>query len=171
VTLPSNLQLRSLTPEDQSWLEPFIVEHWGAREVVVHNTVYQPATLPGFAEEIEGKVFGVVTYQVRGSECELVTLNCGERRRGIGTALLEKVEETARQLGCRKCWLVTTNDNLDGLRFYQRRGYRLSAIHYGAVTAARSVKPAIPMVGDYGITLQDEVALEKQIKPQPAMIR
>jgi len=57
VTLPSNLQLRSLTPEDQSWLEPFIVEHWGAREVVVHNTVYLPATLPGFAAEIEGQSF------------------------------------------------------------------------------------------------------------------
>lgn len=159
------IHIRPLTSADQPWLESFIVEHWGAKEVVVHNTIYLPALLPGFAAEDNGAIAGVVTYQVRGADCELVTLNCVNRRRGVGTLLLQNVETTVRSLGCRKCWLVTTNDNLDGLRFYQRRGYRLAAIHYGAVTAARTVKPAIPVVGEYGIKLQDEVVLEKQLQP------
>jgi N-acetylglutamate synthase-like GNAT family acetyltransferase len=159
------VQIRPLTPADQRWLESFIIDHWGAKEVVVHKTIYLPALLPGFAAESDGEIAGVVTYQMRGEDCELVTLNCIDRCHGIGTLLLQSVEEIARQSGCRKCWLVTTNDNLDGLRFYQRRGYRLAAIHYGAVTAARAVKPAIPVVGEYGITLQDEVVLEKQLKP------
>lgn len=159
------IKVRPLTPADQPWLEPFMIEHWGAKEVVVHNTIYLPALLPGFSAEFGGVPAGVITYQMRGDACELVTLNCVDRCRGIGTLLLQSVEDAARKNGCCKCWLVTTNDNLDGLRFYQRRGYRLAAIHYGAVTAARAVKPAIPVVGEYGITLQDEVVLEKQLKP------
>ena len=164
---PDAVQIRPLSAEDHPWLEPFIIAHWGAKEVVVHNAIYLPAMLPGFAAELDGAIAGVITYQVRGTDCELVTLNCVDRCHGVGTLLLQSVEDAVRRFGCRKCWLVTTNDNLDGLRFYQRRGYRLSAIHYGAVTAARAVKPTIPVVGEYGITLQDEIVLEKQLKPLP----
>ncbi len=131
--------------------------------MVVHKTVYQPVDLPGFVCENEGKILGVVTCLINDSECEIVTLNCSPRHMGLGSALLKRVETTAREHGCLRCWLVTTNDNLDGLRFYQRRGYRLSAIYFGAVTAARLVKPAIPLVGDYGIPLRDEILLEKSL--------
>ena len=165
----SPITIRPAGPADKDWIESFIIDHWGAKEVVVHNTIYLPASLPGFVAEADGAVAGLVTYQIRQELCEVVTLNCTHRCKGVGTELLKKVEETVFLKGCRKCWLVTTNDNLDGLRFYQRRGYRLSAVHYGAVTAARAVKPAIPLVGDYGITLQDEVVLEKQLKPAAEM--
>jgi len=162
----SPFKIRPLNPSDHAWLEKFIIEKWGAKEVVVHNTIYLPAILPGFVAEVENQPVGVITYQIRNTDCELVTLNCTPRLSGIGTALMHTVEETAIEAGCKRCWMVTTNDNLDALRFYQRRGYRLSAIHYGAVTAARNVKPVIPIVGEYGIELQDEVVLEKKLKPR-----
>ena len=162
----SAFKIRPLNPSDKAWLETFIIEYWGAKEVVVHNTIYLPAILPGFVAEVENVPVGVITYQIRSTDCELVTLNCIPKFSGIGTALMHTVEETAIEAGCKRCWMVTTNDNLDALRFYQRRGYRLSAIHYGAVTAARNVKPVIPVVGDYGIELQDEVVLEKKLKPR-----
>lgn len=162
----SPIKVRPIESSDKKWLEPFIIEHWGAKEVVVHNTIYLPATLPGFVAEVHDQPVGAITYQIHGNDCELVTLNCVPRLKGIGTVLMRTVEETARAAGCKRCWMVTTNDKLDAMRFYQRRGYRLSAIHYGAVTAARSVKPAIPVVGEYGIELQDEVVLEKQLKPK-----
>jgi len=163
MTIDSPFKVRPLNDSDREWLEAFIIEHWGAKEVVVHGTIYLPATMPGFVAELGDLPMGVVTYQIRQNDCELVTLNCVVKRQGIGTALIQIAEETAQKAGCRRISLVTTNDNLDGLRFYQRRGYRLSAIHYGAVTAARNVKPVIPVVGDYGIMLQDEVVLEKQL--------
>ena len=58
-------------------------------------------------------------------------------------------------------WLITTNDNLDALRFYQRRGFRITAIHAGAVDDSRArLKPEIPEAGDHGIPLRDELELE-----------
>src|SRR5918912_524252 len=75
---------------------------------------------------------------------------------GIGSALVQAVADIAQAAGCRRCWVVTTNDNVDALRFYQRRGFRLTAIRCGAVDEARRLlKPAIPRVGEHGIPLRD----------------
>ncbi len=82
------------------------------------------------------------------------------RRRGVGSALLSAVTALAGAERCRRLWLGTTNDNLDALRFYQRRGMRLAAVHRGAVDRARELKPSIPREGLYGIPVHDELELE-----------
>jgi hypothetical protein len=61
--------------------------------------------------------------------------------------------------GCRKIWTITTNDNLDAMRFYQRRGFRIAAVRPGAVAAARRLKPTIPELGEHGIPIRDEIEL------------
>jgi hypothetical protein len=61
-------------------------------------------------------------------------------------------------------WLVTTNDNLEALRFYQRRGFVLSALRAGAVDEARrELKPMIGRVGNFGIPIRDEIELEARM--------
>jgi hypothetical protein len=60
---------------------------------------------------------------------------------------------------------VTTNDNLGALRFYQRRGLRLVALHVGAVAESRRLKPSIPEVGHDGIPIRDELELELELRP------
>jgi ribosomal protein S18 acetylase RimI-like enzyme len=77
--------------------------------------------------------------------------------------LLEAAAATARERGCRRLVLMTTNDNLGALRFYQRRGFRLVARRPGAVDAARARKPAIPPIGDFGIPLRDELELQRAL--------
>ena len=58
---------------------------------------------------------------------------------------------------------ITTNDHVDALRFYQRRGFQLAAVHRGAVEDSRGkLKPEIPVVGAYGIPLRDEIELDKR---------
>jgi len=60
--------------------------------------------------------------------------------------------------GCERIWLVTTNDNLEALRFYQRRGFVLSALRPRAVDEARrKLKPQISTVGEFRIPLRDEI--------------
>ena len=77
----------------------------------------------------------------------------------MGTALIEAVECKARRL-----WVLTTNDNVDALRFYRRRGFRLRELHPGAVDESRRrLKPEIPETGEYGIPLHDEIVLEKEV--------
>ena len=92
-------------------------------------------------------------------ECELAFIGSLEPHRGIGTALLNALRGEVAD--CARIWLVTTNDNLEALRFYQRRGFHLIAIHPDAVTETRkSLKPEIPLVGSFGIPMRDEIQLE-----------
>ena len=119
------------------------------------------AKLPGFcAVSPREERVGLATYEVVGDDCQLVTLHAFVPFAGIGTRLVEAVRKAALDSGCRRLWLVTTNDNLDALRFYQRRGFSLVAVHRGLRDVARRLKPEIPVVGAYGIPIRDEVELE-----------
>src|SRR6185436_2824568 len=108
-----------------------------------------------------GGIAGVLTYDIVGAECEILTLHAAAQWGGAGTALIDAVRTVAARAGCRTLWVLTTNDNVDGLRFYQRRGFRLSALRPGAVDdSRRSLKPEIPEAGAHGIPLRDELELE-----------
>ena len=143
-----------------SWL---VAELWGSELVAVHGSVLRPAELPGFIAERSRRVVGLLTYQVQGDVLEIVTLNAIERRVGIGTMLIEAATGAARHFGCREVRLTTTNDNVDALRFYQRRGFRLVELRPGAVARARAAKPEIPGTGEHGIPLRDELDLIRSI--------
>ncbi len=143
-----------------AWL---MVEFWGSDLLVVHQSVYRPAELPGLIALRAGRVVGLLTYEVSDGMLEVVTLNAVERRTGVGTILMEAVVADARRLRCHEIRLTTTNDNLDAIRFYQRRGFRLVALRPGAVDRARLEKPEIPRVGDYNIPLRDEIDLTRRV--------
>ena len=133
---------------------------WVARRGVIERSLDHPALL---ADE-DGRLVGVLTYVVRGSECEVLTLHVADGRSGVGSALIAEVKEIAERVSCTRLWVITTNDNLDALRFYQRRGFSLAALHRGAVDESRArLKPGIPEVGDYGIPIRDELELEQEL--------
>jgi N-acetylglutamate synthase-like GNAT family acetyltransferase len=124
----------------------------------------RPLEHPALIAERDGKLAGVLTYVIDGDECEILTLHTAEQWRGAGTALLESVERVASEHGCRRLWLLTTNDNVDALSFYQRRGFRLAELNPGAIDTARArLKPELPEVGNYGIPIRDELVLDKEI--------
>jgi ribosomal protein S18 acetylase RimI-like enzyme len=109
----------------------------------------------------DGELVGVATYVVDEGSCELLTLHASRQYAGIGSTLVQAVVAAARAAGCARLWVVTTNDNVDALRFYQRRGFRLSQLRPGAVDECRrTLKPEIPTVGDHDIPLHDELELE-----------
>jgi GNAT superfamily N-acetyltransferase len=125
----------------------------------------RPLDHPALLAEHEGRLAGVLTYVLSGDSCEILTLHATERWRGAGTALVREVERLAREHGCRRLWALTTNDNVDALRFYQRRGFRLAALHRGAVDESRArLKAQIPAVGANGIPQRDELVLELDLR-------
>jgi ribosomal protein S18 acetylase RimI-like enzyme len=154
--------VRPLDSNDRSWVTRFITEHWGAEFVVAHGEVYYPDKLLGFVAVQDKEKIGLVTYVIVGNSCEIVTLDSLRPSSGIGTALIETVKSKARQAGCNRLWLITTNDNLNGLRFYQKRGFVLVAIHRDAMEATRRLKP-VPLIGADGIPLRDEIELEMML--------
>src|SRR5260370_4925903 len=119
--------------------------------------------MPGLIAGLSRRVVRLLTYQPLGDVVEIVTLNAIEGRVGIGTRLIEAAAGAAGRYGCREVRLTTTNDNVDALRFYQRRGFRLAELRPGAVDRSRQEKPQIPRVGDYGIPLHDEIDLTLRV--------
>jgi GNAT superfamily N-acetyltransferase len=116
----------------------------------------------------DGSVAGVLTYDIAGDACEILTLHVEAQWGGTGTALIDAVTGIAVAAGCRRLWVLTTNDNVDALRFYQRRGLRLSALRPGAVNESRrTLKPQIPPTGNYGIPLSDEIELSMDLPAAP----
>jgi GNAT superfamily N-acetyltransferase len=154
-------RIRAIQPADEQWIVHFTEEHWGASFVVAHGVVYHPGELPGFvALDADGRPTGLVTYRIADKACEVVTLNSVQENHGVGTALLDAVRDVAAQARCSRIWLVTTNDNLRALGFYQKRGYRLVAVHRDALQRSRELKPSIPLVSPDGIPLRDEIEFE-----------
>jgi ribosomal protein S18 acetylase RimI-like enzyme len=137
---------------------------WGADIVVGHGTVFRPAELPGFLAEDGAEVVGVLTYARPSPDTlEVVTIDALRRHEGIGSALLDAAVTVATELGARQVVLTTTNDNVDAIRFYQRRGFRLTALRPGVLTESRLLKPRIPLIGAYGIPLTDELDLARPL--------
>jgi GNAT superfamily N-acetyltransferase len=150
-------------PEDQAWIDRLLADRWGPQGLVVaHGELIDPRALPAF---IAGKREGLATFRIAAdrSFAELVTLDALAPGRGVGTALVEALCAYLRGEGVRLLRLTTTNDNLDALRFYQRRGFRIVAVRPGDADAARRLKPSIPTIGAYGIPLRDEIELERSI--------
>lgn len=156
----AELSIRAVQAGDRERVWGFIRERWGAEIVVGHGQVYYPHTLPGFIAVSGGEWAGLLTYHIDGTDCEIVTLDAVDARRGVGTLLIDAVRAEAIRRGCRRLWVMTTNDNLEAMRFYQRRGFRLAAARPGAIEVSRRLKPSIPEVGLHGIPIRDELDFE-----------
>jgi N-acetylglutamate synthase-like GNAT family acetyltransferase len=156
----SPIVIREIQASDRVWIAQFASEHWGAPIVISRGARYELPQLPGFIADDQGECVGVVTYHREEQACEVVSINSLRPGQGIGIFLLQSVKSMALQMGCTRLWLITTNDNLNALRFYQKQGFVLVAVHRNALEQSRKIKPQIPLVGEHGIPLRDEIELE-----------
>jgi ribosomal protein S18 acetylase RimI-like enzyme len=169
------VSIRKITREDKSWVYNFLINQAGAAHMVSRSVLYQCDELPGFIaayapEEVKDKSqlaaedVGLLTYHVHGRQFQVVTLHTAVQRQGIGSALLKRGLQEARQQQCHRLWLITTNDNEPAIQFYQRFGCQLTAVHKGAITKSRKIKPEIPLTGLNGIPIEDEIEFEIQLR-------
>lgn len=157
---PETVSVRPVEDSDREWLRETLTQFGHVRILSRGRLTEDAAKLPGFLAERGGSRVGYALVRIERQELEVVALQALSRREGIGTALLAAVADEARQAGCRRAWLITTNDNLDAVRFYQRRGWDLTALHRDAITAGRHLKPELPEVGDYGLPIRHELEFE-----------
>jgi ribosomal protein S18 acetylase RimI-like enzyme len=155
--------IREYRENDRVWAERFMHDQFGGPLQARRGELIDVLALPGFVAEHGGRPVGLLTYRLEGDDCELAFIAARERHVGVGSALLDALLEAVT--ACGRIWLVTTNDNLEALRFYQRRGFRLSALRSGAIDKARQeLKPQISTVGEFGIPLRDELELERRLR-------
>src|SRR5688500_15046213 len=156
-------EIRAATAGDREAIVALLRDRWGGETMVVHDAVYGPADLPAFVAVDGPDLVGLVTYEPGIESWHVLSLDSLVSGRGVGSALLDRVESAARAAGSPHITLVTTNDNVDALRFYQRRGYRIASIDPGALDRARRTKPSIPLIGFHGIPVRDELTLVKSL--------
>ena len=163
--------VRAIQPVDLQFIREELRTHWGDAGIWSIGRRYQADQLPGFVAVDDANTggkgispvhLGLVTYCIHdgGYQGEIVTLSSRREDTGVGIALLNAAVEAIRAAGCARALLTTTNDNLRALGFYQKRGWRLAALHKGFVDEARKRHPVIPEVGLNGIRVRDEIELE-----------
>ena len=159
----NTLRIKPVVNTDRPALGRVLADRWGAATVVAHGTVFRPAELPGLVAVRDGRLAGLLTYDIDGDTLEIVTIDAVTPNGGVGSALLTAVADEGRRRQVERLVLTTTNDNLDALRFYQRREFRLVAVRPGAVDEARRLKPQIPEIGHYDIPIRDELDLVREL--------
>jgi GNAT superfamily N-acetyltransferase len=157
------MEIRPVEEVDRPWVRRVVSEAFASPRIVSRGVLHVADDLPGFVGEGAGERVGLLLYDMRAGECEVVVLLSLQERKNVATTLLAEVERAARGAGCPRLWLVTTNDNLPAIAFYSRRGWRQVAIHRGAVAEARRLKPEIPEFGVNGIRKDDEIEFELTI--------
>ena len=155
--------IRRLTPDDLPELRQFWIEHWGGEEMIARGNVYRVEQLDGFVAENGSEWVGLLTFFVKNGECEVTSFDSLREGQGVGTKLMDAVVEEARKQNCKRVFLITTNDNMHALRFYQMRGFELVALYRDAVKESRRLKPSIPLTGFDDIPIRDEIELEKNL--------
>ena len=156
------MKILSITEEYRSTVNDILKREWNCPPSISKGKATDTTILPGFVAVAtdNDEVTGVVTYNIIDSECEIVTLNSLIENKGIGTALINEVLTAAKSAGCKRLWLITTNDDINAIRFYQKKGFDLAAAHINAMDISRKLKPSIPLIGMDNIPLKHELEFE-----------
>lgn len=156
----NNAEIKLLDDQYRDWVTKLLDSEWGSTEMVSRGVLHQVDKLPGFVALLDGKPCGLVTFNIVNDQCEIVTLNSISGKQGIGSELINAVRKTAYSKGCRRLWLITTNDNIYAFKFYQKLNFNVVAYHFGSIEESRKLKPGIPLIGMNGIPIRDEIELE-----------
>lgn len=155
-----DLEVRPTDAGDSRWIDEILNEHWGSTVMVSRGVLHDVTAQSGLVVAQDGEPVGLLTYNIVGDECEITLMQSKHEGIGAGSALIDAVKRIAVTSGCRRLWLITTNDNLHALGFYQKRGFVLVAVYPNALAQSRLLKPQIPTIGMDGIPLRDEIELE-----------
>ena len=154
------MEYLAITDLNRQKINGFIRDHWFTTEMVILGEIVDMTVVEGIAAMDGDEIVGLITYRVSGDTCEITSLDSLREGQGNGTALLEQVIAIAREVNCLKVSLITTNDNIHAIQFYQKRGFDLVRLHKDSIQQARVLKPEIPLIGSNGIPITDELEFE-----------
>ena len=157
------LDVRDFEAADREWARRLIGDHQGGDHRVARlGELFDPTEQQGIVAELDGRPIALLTVHETDRGLEVLTLDSELGGAGAGTRLLETALRVAEASHAPRLWLVTTNDNLEAIRWYLRRGLTVARVHPGAVDADRAtIKPTIPTTNpENGLPIRDLVELE-----------
>lgn len=156
---PDELQLRVVT--DKTELCRIMLASWGSHSMMIDLHVYDVAEIDALGLfEPSGKTAALASWTVRGDSAYLCALHSLKPGEGVAIQMLDAVIFAARKAGAKRLKAMLTNDNMPGMTFYQRRGFRLSGLYLEAIDHYRSVEPDIIKTGYKDIPIHDAIELE-----------
>lgn len=161
--METKFNIERITNDTRELVNQFFIDNWYSTDMSIRGEIIDGTKLDGFLLQENNIIIGLITYTFFGNICEIVSFDSKRENVGIGSALLKELEKVAKNNNCSKMRLITTNDNMRALQFYQKRGYCLTKLYPNAMDEVRKVKPEIPLLGDNDIPLRDEIELEKQL--------
>ena len=153
-------QIRKINTSDREWVRNLFINNWAGDFIVSRGKIHKPDNLDGFIAQENSDKVGLVTVNIENNEMEIVTIDSLSPGRGIGALLLKEVIKMAKEKNVKRIWLITTNDNLNSFKFYQKNDFHLVRIYPGAIAESRKIKPQIPEIGEDGIPIRDEIEFE-----------
>ena len=134
------MEYREIDSANRPLMHAFLREHWFSTTMVLRGREIDMTQAEGFFAQEGEHILGLVTYLVTGDVLEILSLDSLRENQGIV--------------------LITTNDNLRALQFYQKRGFDMAHLFRGALEVSRKLKPEIPLIGAHGIPLRHEIEFE-----------
>ena len=156
----------SITNHNRQQINAFISQRWFSTQMIILGEIVDMTRVEGIVAMDGDEIMGLITYRIFDKVCEITSLDSLREGQGIGTALLEQVIAIARAKTCQKVSVVTTNDNIHAIGFYQKRGFDLVKLHHNSIKQARTLKPEIPLTGQNGIPIRHELQFELNLQNQ-----
>ena len=149
-----------ITGENREKVNEWIAGQWHSTIVILRGQAIDMTRVEGITAEENGEIIGLITFLCYGDTCEIVSFDSLRENQGIGTALLNWVIRIAKEKRCSRIALITTNDNIRAIRYFQRRGFDMIHFYRNAMDISRQLKPEIPLIGENEIPLRHEIEFE-----------
>ena len=161
IDLPPVLVREASEADLKKALELF-TRDFGPAQLVAYGEAVSLENASALVAETENEIAGALAWRPFDGALHILALATDPmwQRAGVGGHLVAEAELLARRQSQPRVIVTVGNDNLPALYFYQRRGYRMSAILRDSVAAHAGGEDAI---GFGGIAIRDEVQLVKNL--------
>jgi N-acetylglutamate synthase-like GNAT family acetyltransferase len=155
------IKIRLKSRSDNARIVQYIKNNWGGDFLLSKGKKHYCDNLQGLIAEGDYSISGLCLFAIDIDELEIVLIEAFKENQGVGSALIKEIENIAAENQIKRIWLVTTNDNLNAMRFFLKKGFSFKRIERNLIEEYRGQKPSIPIVGNYGIPILDELEFEK----------
>lgn len=155
--------ITKIDENNRSFVNQFIIKHWYDIRMVIREEIIDLSDTDGYCIVVDHQVIGVITYYIKEKECEITLLHTLYENQGIGTRLVHCVLQAAQEAGAFRVKVITTNDNIRAIMFYQRKGFDMAVLYHNAMDKVREIKTNVPLMGENGILLKHEIEFIKEL--------
>lgn len=157
------MKFERINDSNRNLIDAFIRQHWYTTTMIIRGKEIDMTKTEGFYFSEANNIIGLITFIIYENILEITSLDSLRENQGIGSRLVEAVIQEAKERNLHKVILITTNDNINAIRFYQKRGFDMTHLFRNAMDVSRKLKPEIPLLGENSIPLRHELEFERII--------